>query len=157
MTDIEKETYEGSEDTTILQEIMIPKMKPQSTDQHRQVECKICLRKMQSNNLKRHMLKHRELHTLDEDEIREEIKRRKKLRATREEREQLVRQIAEEEGLPPEYCDIEVSDTLRPISVEKELMDDENIYTRKLERGRIIANILEKSSAREESLSKNKQ
>ena len=101
------------------------------------------------------MLKHRELHTLDEDEIREEIKRRKKLRETREEREQLVRQIAEEEGLPPEYCDIEVPDTLRPISVEKELMDDENIYTRKIERGRIIANIIEKGSTREESLSKN--
>ena len=35
---------------------------------------------MRSDNLKRHMLKHRELHTLDEDEIRDELKRRKKLR-----------------------------------------------------------------------------
>ena len=39
------------------------------------------------------MLKHRELQTLDEDEIREKIKRRKKLRETREEQEQLVKMM----------------------------------------------------------------
>ena len=38
-----------------------------------------CLRKMRSDNLKRHVLKHRELHTLDEVEIRDEIKRRTEL------------------------------------------------------------------------------
>ena len=122
---------------------------------NKQVDCKVCLRKMRSDNLKRHMLKHRELYSLDEDEIREEIKRRKGLRETREEREQLVRQIAEEEGFPPEYCDIEVPDALRPISIEKELMDGDRIYTRKIEHGRIIASVLEKGSARENSLSKN--
>ena len=141
--------------TSILQETMLPKPKPQSTDRHKQVECKVCLRKMLSNNLKRHMLKHRELHSLDEDEIREEIKRRKIIRETREEREQLVRQIAEEEGLPLEYCDIEVPDALRPISIEKELMDDDRVYTRKIEHGKIIASVLEKGNAREDSLSKN--
>ena len=89
-------------------------------NRNKQVECKVCLRKMRSDHLKRHMLKHRELNTLDEDEIRDEIKRRMKLRETREDREQLVRQIAEEEGLPPEYyCDIETLDALNPISVEK--------------------------------------
>ena len=66
-----------------------------------------------------HISKHRELHTLNEEEIREEIKRRMKLRETRDEREQLVRQIADEEGPPPEYCDIETSDTQDPIPVEE--------------------------------------
>ena len=62
------------------------------------------------------MLKHRELHTLDEDGIRDELKRRKKLRETKKVNEQLVRHIAEEEGLPPEYyCDIETPYTLNPI------------------------------------------
>ena len=101
------------------------------------------------------MLKHRKLNTLDEEEIREEIKRRKKLRETRENREQLVKQIAEEEGLPPEYyCDIETSDALIPVSVEKQLMEDEQIYTRTIERREIITNVLEKGNVREESLSK---
>ena len=124
-----------------------------STDRHKQVECKVCLRNMRSNTLKRHMLKHRELHTLDEDEIHDEIKRRKKLRETREEREQLVRKIAEEEGLPLEYCDMEVPDVLKPVSIEKQLLDDDQIYSRKIERGRIISNVLEKGSVREDSLS----
>lgn len=146
---------QGQIDTSsMLQETMIPKPKPQSTETHKQVECKVCLRKMRSDNLKRHMLKHRELYSLDEDDIRHEIKRRKGLHETREEREQLVRQIAEQEGFPPEYCDIEVPDALRPISIEKELMDDDRVYTRKIEHGRIIASVLEKGSAREDSLSK---
>ena len=48
--------------------------KSRCADRHKQVECKICLRKMRSDTLKHHMLKHRELHTLDEDEIRHAIK-----------------------------------------------------------------------------------
>ena len=100
------------------------------------------------------MLKHRELHTLDEDEIRDEIKRRKKLLETKEDREQLVRQIAAEEGLQPEHCDIDTADVLNPISVEKQLMDDDLIYTRKIERGKIITGILERGSVQEDSLSK---
>ena len=87
------------------------------------------------------MWKHRELHTLDEEEIRDEIKRTKKLRGTREEREQLVRQIADEEGLPPECCDIETSDTQDPIPIEEVLLNDDQTYTRKIERGRTICNI----------------
>ena len=117
-------------------------------NRNKQVECKVCLRKMRSDHLKRHMLKHRELNTLDEEEIRDEIKRRKKLRETREDREQLVRQIAEEEGLLLEYyCDIETPDALNPISVEKEVMDDDLIYTRKIEHGKLITNILENGNA----------
>ena len=82
---------------------------------------------MRSVTLKRHVLKHRELHTLDEDEIRDETKRRKKLRERKEEREQLVKQIADEEGLPHEYCDIGTPKVLGPISVEKKLMNDDQI------------------------------
>ena len=67
----------------------------------------------------------------------------------------MVRQIADGEGLPAEYCDIETPDALGCISVEKELLDDDQIYSKKIERGKIISNILEKGSAREDSLSKN--
>ena len=130
-------------------------MKTRANNRNTQIECRVCLRRMRSDTLKRHMLKHRELNTLDEDEMRSEIKRRKKLQETREEREQLVRQIAEEEGLPPEYCDVEVPDALSTISMEKELMDDNLIYNRKIEHGKIICNILENGCVQEDSLSKN--
>ena len=121
-------------------------------NRNKQIECKDCLRKMRSDTLKRHMLKHRELYKLDEDEICDEIKHRKKLRDARE--DQLVGQIAEEEGVQHEYCNMETSDTLNPISFKKQLMDDDLIYTRKIERGKLITNELEKGSVREDSLSK---
>ena len=150
-----KEKEEGHSKIATLQKNIITKINSQSKDRHKQVECQVCLRKMRSDTLKRHMLKHRELHSLDEDEIRDEIKRRKKLVETREDREQLVRQIAEEEGLSPEYyCDIETPDAVNPISVEKEIMDDDQIYSRTIERGKIITTVLEKGNAREDSLSK---
>ena len=56
--------------------------------------------------------------------------------------------------LPHEYCDIEVLDALKPISIEKQLLDDEQIYSRTIERGKIIMDVLEKGNVREESLSK---
>ena len=68
-----EDAQEESFEMIALQESVISK------DRHKQVECKVCLRKMRSNNLKRHMLKHREIYTLDEDVIRDEIKRPKQL------------------------------------------------------------------------------
>ena len=100
------------------------------------------------------MLKHRDLCDLDEDEIREEIKWRKKLRKTREEREVLVIDIAGEEGFPTEYLNIKETDALPSKSIEKELLDDDRIYSEKLERGKVICSILEKGSAREDYLPK---
>ena len=130
----------------------------QQINTNKQTESNVCLRKMRSDNLKRHMLKHRELHTLDEEEIRDEIKPRKKLRETREEREQLVRQIADEEGLPHEYCDIDTPYTEEgPLLVEEELLKDDQTYTRTFERGRTICKILEHGSARADSLSLEEQ
>ena len=95
-----------------IEDVSNLQQQPQSVaGRHKQTECNFCLRKVRPEHLKRHMPKHRELHTLDEEELRHEITRRKKLRETREEREQLVRQIAEEEGLPHEYCDIDTLDS----------------------------------------------
>ena len=43
--------------TVTLEELI--KRKTQSADRHKSVECKVCLCKMKSNNLKRHIQKHR--------------------------------------------------------------------------------------------------
>ena len=114
--------------------IQISKKRVRTEKRNKNVECNVCLRKMRSDHLKRYMLKHRELYTLDDDDdIHDEIKRRKKLLETKEDHEQLVRQIAAEEGLQPEHCDIDTADVLNPISVKKQLIDDGLIYTRKIE------------------------
>ena len=52
---------------------------------------------MRADTLKRHMRKHRELHNLDESEMREEIKQRKRQKDDRKKREQLVVEIAQQE------------------------------------------------------------
>ena len=64
----------------------------------------------------------------------------------------MVTQIAGEEDFPIEYCGFDGS---TPISVERELMDDNVIYTGKIERGGIISKILDKGSVQEDSLSRN--
>ena len=69
-------------------------------------------------------------------------------------REKIENNWLGEEGLPLEYCDIETPDYLNPISIEKEMMRDDQIYTRKIEIGKIITNMLENGSVREDSLSK---
>ena len=68
-----------------------------------------------------------------------------------------MRQIADRDGLPHEYCDNETPDTEEdPLPVVEELLkDDHQTYTRKIERGRTICKILEQGSVREDSLSKN--
>ena len=85
----EEDAREEIFEMVIPQESTMSMVKSLSTDRHKQVECKVCLRKMRSNNLKRHMLKHRKIHTLDEGEIRDEIKRRKQSLETMKYREQL--------------------------------------------------------------------
>ena len=152
--DVSSETNlldEKDENITLinLEKNDIPTKKSRSSDRHRKVECKVCLHTMHSNNLKRHMLKHRELYMLDEDEIRNEIKRRKILHETREEREKLVQKIAQEEGYHADDAEKSSHST-----IEKELVNDEQVYTRKIEYGKTIATILEKGVIREESLSK---
>ena len=122
------------------------KKRSRTETRNKEIECNVCLRKMRSDNIKRHMKKHRELYMLDEDEIRNEIKRRKILHETREEREKLVQKIAQEEGYH--------ADNISSSSIEKELMNDNQVYTRKIEYGKTIATILEKGTIQEESLSR---
>ena len=42
--------------------VRLTKKRFRTETKNKQVDCKVCLRKMRSDNLKRHMLKHRELH-----------------------------------------------------------------------------------------------
>ena len=80
-------------------------------DRHVQVECAVCFKKMRSDHLKRHMRKHRDLYSLAENDMREEIQKRKRQYENRLERIQLVKEIAQQEEAPLE-CIEEVEKTL---------------------------------------------
>ena len=73
----------------IENDVKISKKRVRTETRNKKIECRVCLRKMRSDHLKRHMLTHHDLHTLDEDEVRDEIKRRKQLQETMEYHEQL--------------------------------------------------------------------
>ena len=75
------------------------KMKSED-DRDRQLECTVCFKKMRSNNLKRHMRKHRDLYSLAENDLREEIQERTRQYENRMERIRLVKDIAQEEEAP---------------------------------------------------------
>ena len=68
------------------------------------------------------MRKHEKLYNLKEDEIREEIKLRKKLRERREEREQLQKEIAQQEEATLECIEqierASPSETLETLEIE---------------------------------------
>ena len=132
----------------------LKRARTETKNKNKQVECKICLRKMRSDNLKRHMHTHQKLYTLEDVEMREELKRRKQLREVREEQERVIRKIAEEENVPLEWCDLGESDAVSLTIVEKELMDDEEMHKKKIERGKMICNILEDGNVEEDSLSR---
>ena len=54
-------------------------IKSRSKDRHKTIECPTCLRKTKSHHLQRHMKTHREIHHLEDNELRNEIKRRIKI------------------------------------------------------------------------------
>ena len=129
--------------------------KLRSSDRHGKVECKVCGSYMRSDHMKQHMLKHKNLYDLDEDKIRSEIKRRKKLGETREEQEHLINQIADEEGYtiePPEKHETCTPDIN---NLEEELLKSNSEYFEIIELGEKIAIIISKGTVREESLTKN--
>ena len=68
-------------ETSAVQEDIVTKSR--SADRHKRVECKVCFRKMRSNNIKRHMKTHKKL--LNQVEMHEEIERREKLKLGKEE------------------------------------------------------------------------
>jgi len=79
-------------------------------DRHVQVECTVCFSKMRSDNLKRHMRKHRDLYSLAENDMREEIQERKRQYENRMEKIRMVKEIAQQEEAPLE-CIEEVEKT----------------------------------------------
>ena len=126
-------------------------------DRHTQVECTVCFRIMRSNNLKRHMRKHRDLYSLDEEALREEIKERKRKYEDREKRKHLVLEIIEQEQVPLECCEISSTTNLRTSTLRQDMLQDNQDYLDKIELGKQIIVIINEGVVKEESLSKSRK
>ena len=59
-------------------------------DRHKKVRCLACGKCMQSNNLKRHSKIHKDIMSMNEDEVRKELQSRHAMNLEREERRQKI-------------------------------------------------------------------
>jgi len=107
---------------------------------------------MRKDNLKRHHETHKNILSMTDEDVKEEIRARHATQIHREERRQKVEEIAQQEGicinLPNEF---EIEDIA---SLEEELLKTNKEHLEKIELGHQIANILDKGTVLEESLKK---
>ena len=113
-------------------------------DRHRQVRCTICSRSMRSDILKRHQLIHKDILSMTEEEVREELRARDAARVSREERRQKVEEIAQQEGIPIDLCIESREDAFIITSLENEMLQDNQEYLDKIELGERVATIIDK-------------
>ena len=64
-------------DTPInLEKNDIPTKKSRTSDRHRKIECTVCFKKMRSDKLKRHRRIHKDLLSLPDEQVKEELRKR---------------------------------------------------------------------------------
>ena len=126
-------------------------------DRHRKVQCKVCGRCVRSDHMKRHSGTHEDILTMSEDEAREELCRRNDIFLEREEKFQKLEEIAQQEELEiSNYVDTPA----RPVftqSLEEQMLKQNQEYLDRLELGKQVAQIINKGTVLEESLSKERK
>ena len=125
-------------------------------DRHRQVECDVCSKPMRSDNLKRHKETHKDLLSLPDNEIKDELKSRQEIKKRHEEKIQKVVEIARENDLPiPEEIINRKHESTEEIDdVYARCLQNHQLYLEKIELGKQVATIVESGKVLYESLGK---
>lgn len=124
---------------------------------HKTVLCKFCGRWMQDNNMKRHMKTHADLTVMkDENDIREEIRKRKLVKDEQVVQMRKVAKIATAEGASPSCYEqsFQTTKSSIPADFDEELLQYNTIYLEKMERGKKIHEALIKGIVIEDALPK---
>ena len=137
-------------------------IKRKSTNRHKKVKCYICNKTMQSNNLNRHIVnKHKYIYSMDEDEARKEIVKRKSVNQNNEIKQLNIERIVKEEGATIECFAQETKlHSLVPLQrrdpqeVRHCLLIGQREYSQKIELGKIVYNILTEGDVALDSLGK---
>ena len=107
--------------------------------------------------MKRHARTHQDILSMSEDEAREELRRRNDSFLEREEKFQKLEEIAQQEEIDISNCiEIQPTPTITTQSLEEELLKENQDYLDKLELGKQIAQIINKGTVLEESLSRDR-
>lgn len=123
-------------------------------DRHKYVHCKSCSKSMRSDNLKRHQLTHKDILSMSDVEMRQELRVRNETRLFREQQRQKVEEIAQQENIPLDICNQSPLLPVEKSSLEEELLKTNQEYIETIELGKRIAKIINKGVVREESLIK---
>ena len=123
-------------------------------DRHKKVRCLVCGKYIRSDTLKRHQRTHKDILTMNEDEVREELTARHAVSLAREEKRQKIEEMARKEGIP---LSKDIIDNGDDGDLEDDLLKDNQLYLERIELGKKIAVILDKGVIREESLTKERK
>ena len=123
------------------------------SNQHKRSKCMVCEKWMRADNLGRHMKIHKDLLSLPDEDIEEELKIRHEEKVEREKRRQKIVSIAENlhVSIPEELNErqLDVEETLH-----QQLLNSKKLYLERIGIGEEISKYLIDDAIPEESLSK---
>ena len=113
-------------------------------NRNRKVECDVCSNPMRSDTLKRHKKTHKDLLSLPDNEIKDELQSREEFKKKREEKIQKIEEIAKENNLtiPDEIIEKRKSNEIDDIRTR--CLQNYQLYLEKIEIGKQVATIIEK-------------
>ena len=125
-------------------------------NRNKKVECDVCSKIMRSDHLKRHKQTHRDLLSLPDNEIKNELETRQEIKKKREERIQKIEEIAKENNLaiPDEITSRKRESVDKIADVRTRCLQNQQLYLEKIELGKQVATIIENGDVIYESLGK---
>ena len=125
-------------------------------NRNRNAECDVCGKLMRSDNLTRHKQTHKDLLSLPDDEIKNELVTRQEIKKKQEEKIQRIEEIAKENDLAiPEEIVSRKRESVDEIDdVRTRCLQNQQLYLEKIELGKQVATIVESGEVIYESLGK---
>ena len=122
-------------------------MESPRNDRHKMTRCKICARSIRSDHVKRHARTHKNILTMSDQDVREELRSRQVVKIHREEQQQRVMEIAQQENISIDLSEQTIDTEL----LRSDLLRDNQEYLYQIELGKQISNIIDEGTVREES------
>ena len=131
-------------------------MESKMQNRNRKAECNVCGKAMRSDHLKRHKKIHKNLLSLPDNEIKDELKSRQEIKKKQEEKIQKVVEIARENDLaiPDEIVSKKRESAEKIDDVRAKCLQSQQLYLEKIELGKQVARMAESGKVMNEALVK---
>ena len=126
-------------------------------NQHKISKCMVCEKWMRADKMKGHMKIHKDLLSLPEEEVKEELRTRHATQLERDAKRQRIKEIANAEGIPVPKEIIEISSEFNGGNLREDMVKDNQLYLERIELGKNIDAIIGEGVIHEESLTKERK